>query len=1402
MAKMKLLLKPVCYLVFMFALFANLAKAAYTVEEITGTPFDATSTAVAWTNDSSLTAYPQDDDFELVNIGFTFYLGEIAYTQVRILSNGALHFGDDQGFYKDYTNESLPITSACSGGNCPGYEEPADRVILGYWDDLEPSLGGSVTYDTLGSGSDRRFVATWDSVPRYNGASTAYSVQIVLYETGEVLFRYGDDDATGTSATIGIEVDDSDYTEFSHSSDRVSDAKDLFWVREFPAIASVSASCTDFNTVTVQFDSAVQPSRATNTANYSIDNGVTITAATLVDSTTVELTTSTLSAGTTYTLSTTYPDQSQSFSLTTGAVSGTFADNFNSSSYSNNTGDLSWAGSWQEENDYGGYSSGDILISGNRLVFDDDQGDGPAIYRALDLSPYDNVTLTFDYYTQGFLESNDRFAVQVSTNGGVSYTTLASYSDDTSGSASINLTPYISSSTRIRFAVTQGYGGSGEFMNIDNVAVDVSGSGTACINPLVGLWRMESGPWDGTSGEVLDSSGNDLNGRTVGGASSVNTNPAIAGDPGTCSYADFNGSTQYIEVADNDLLDLSDELTITAWVYPNALPGSGLMSILSKDENYEFHITPAGEINWWWNDDTGTTREFDSVGANITPGNWYHIAISYTSGAQAIYVNGVQRATRTYTGGLRTNSDPLQIGQDQVFAGRYFNGRIDEVRIYSSALDSSEINDIYADTHDCPSCTLGGFAITQPSYGLACPTTRAEIEIRAMCDDGVTTHDAYAGIVDLSSNENSLSEFYSVSSGGTEISSITFDGTENGRQSVYLYHKNENADVEVTATDRVTGLDGTASSGTDFRSAGLQVSLPNAFNCANSVTLTLTAIGQDSGGGASCTTLTGFDGSKSLKAWYSVNIHTSGQPDADTVSTPMVIGGTSFNDQNKPLTDNLSLTFNNGVATTSLTYGDSGEILKLDFEHDVSPYGDSDSGLPVLDGSAAGIIVTPEHLKITIDTSNSDCASEDETCSKFVKAGDPFSMTVSGVCSDESVAQSYQGAVNLSHGLLAPSGGWDGNISMSQATISLSDNGSKTITDQSFDEVGVISLTASAVDNYFGQNVTESPTITVGRFYPAYLDVTANDPTFKHDSMCDFIYQDQEFGYDTGAEPELTITAYNRNGSVTLNYDSSFYKLGDPDMRYENKLMDTHPSVFNDNRVGRSYIYPAGATLDGKRAVQIWDDILTFQKSSYSTPDAMDKPFAADIDLIFDSNTLTDDDGACYQSNPPAGTCLPYTISKVDGTQIRYGRLHMENAFGPETDPLTVPIQVEYWDGSNFVVNDADGCTSYSTENSWITMQDYTDNLDDGETKLEIDGSSGASEAFVGGKFNYGSRKQMYLTAPGLGNDGSVELAPSVDVWLQHDWDADGDLDNPTSRATFGQYRGHDRIIYWREVVN
>ena len=203
-------------------------QAAYTSSIIPQTAFDNTTTNVVWANTN--TGFPVDDDHQLVPIGFNFTFGGVTYTQTRIISNGALHFGTDQAVHQTFNNTALPTGAG-------------DRLILPYWDDLDPSIGGTVTYGTLGTAPNRRFAVTWNTVPRYNQPFTSHTFQVLLYESGNILYRYGNDNANGSSATIGIEEDNADFTQFSFNSVSVSDAQDILWTPELSAIDRIESDC-------------------------------------------------------------------------------------------------------------------------------------------------------------------------------------------------------------------------------------------------------------------------------------------------------------------------------------------------------------------------------------------------------------------------------------------------------------------------------------------------------------------------------------------------------------------------------------------------------------------------------------------------------------------------------------------------------------------------------------------------------------------------------------------------------------------------------------------------------------------------------------------------------------------------------------------------------------------------------------------------------------------------------------------------------------------------------------------------------------------------------------------------------------------------------------------------------
>lgn len=216
-------------------------------------------------------------------------------------------------------------------------------------------------------------------------------------------------------------------------------------------------------------------------------------------------------------------------------------------------------------------------------------------------------------------------------------------------------------------------------------------------------WLLDESSWTGGAGEALDVSGNALHGTAFGGASTASSTPALpqVNAQGTCGYGVFNAtSSQYVQRADSNLLDLQGSFTIGVWVRPRTRPTSGLMSILSKDNNYEFHLNPNGTINWWWQTGTNTTREFNSTTA-LPTGQWSHVLIRYAPGDQRIYINGSLAGQASFAGTPVANNNPLQLGADQNFPGRYFNGELDELRIYNVALSEAQIAALVAERHPC-----------------------------------------------------------------------------------------------------------------------------------------------------------------------------------------------------------------------------------------------------------------------------------------------------------------------------------------------------------------------------------------------------------------------------------------------------------------------------------------------------------------------------------------------------------------------------------------------------------------------------------------------------------------------------------------------------------------------------
>ena len=150
----------------------------------------------------------------------------------------------------------------------------------------------------------------------------------------------------------------------------------------------------------------------------------------------------------------------------------TVRDNFGSVSYSNNNGSDDWSTNWVDTD--GNPASGNIQIVGGRLRLTATIGNTDTIYREVDLSGATGATLTFSYDNQfNVLDLLGSVSLQISSNGGASYATLATFSSASNtgtGTFSADISAHIADDTRIRFAIA-GVSLLSSSVFVDNVEV-------------------------------------------------------------------------------------------------------------------------------------------------------------------------------------------------------------------------------------------------------------------------------------------------------------------------------------------------------------------------------------------------------------------------------------------------------------------------------------------------------------------------------------------------------------------------------------------------------------------------------------------------------------------------------------------------------------------------------------------------------------------------------------------------------------------------------------------------------------------------------------------------------------------------------------------------------------------
>lgn len=289
------------------------------------------------------------------------------------------------------------------------------------------------------------------------------------------------------------------------------------------------------------------------------------------------------------------------------ATGNTVRDNFGTAAYTNNDGNNNWSGAWNEsDGGGGGAATGAIRITGGELRLQDGVVGTPNIEREADLqgSPGLNMGmafLTFDYRTSNNLENGDQISVQVSGNGGGSWTTLETFSNDSSGSRSYDITGFIANNTRVRFLLVGGYNGA-EFFYVDNLEISdgpvTAGHWELRVNMGAGndINALGIRAHDGTSG----SGGTELN-VYFDSFVQLGVNPPNAG-AGTRGYDLFPYVTAGCSSAKNDFDYDSNNGTV------------GEMSFASRTgaftQNYTSAALSANDV-WRRDSFTGWTSDTD-----------------------------------------------------------------------------------------------------------------------------------------------------------------------------------------------------------------------------------------------------------------------------------------------------------------------------------------------------------------------------------------------------------------------------------------------------------------------------------------------------------------------------------------------------------------------------------------------------------------------------------------------------------------------------------------------------------------------------------------------------------------------------------------------------------------------
>lgn len=878
------------------------------------------------------------------------------------------------------------------------------------------------------------------------------------------------------------------------------------------------------------------------------------------------------------------------------------------------------------------------------------------------------------------------------------------------------------------------------------------------------------------AGSVIDSSGNALHGQPIGGGG------VTAGSPGKiCTAFLFNGTSGYVRVNHAAALN-QPKVSVAAWVQHSSAALKNWEAILAKgDTTYRLHLNGGCSISPSTSGYT-TLHAFTfgfnggcnnaDLNSGIVPvaGQWYHVVGTYDGVTIKIFVNGVLANSAALATTIGTNTYDLNIGENSQATGRRWAGSIDEVKIFDRALPDNEVYAMYLNE----------------SAGLQRDGT---IRPCAICNASLGWFNAF---------ESSLPSTTVSGPIKTKIAGRTFTASSGAVAVVALNGPRTGVDTGSNRPVRV-----------EFWNAEGESGSADAFGCyANS----------------------------NPTYFYSQNV---------TLSSGRFVIVPTVADAYKRVRIHVVDIGTGGQAGRTGCASDLFAIRPSHFDAVSAAAGDTD-------WQTAGATRTLTSATTSAAANTNVTANTD----KVHAAGRPFSVTglvaKNGAASPVTTAN-YDGQPTLIAGSLilpdpnvcitcAPGtfsvGSWaSASGSLSTSTASYSEVGSFNweVEDRSFSIVDASDSTKN--ERYFRSNRLMS----TGRFVPDSLTLTLNTPTLRTfgatDGSCsvvaaapkrNFTYLGQPFGYATA--PSVGVAAKNAAGATTVNYQGTpgsggLWRLVTP--LSSSSLSCTAPTqncaITRQDAGSKTRLLSTfalgGVTPGWDGAAATVADIVVSSNNNgtgtlaygadklalYRNPTTPQATYAAAVTLALQ---LDDRSEAAVSGNPAAitGTLAATALAFDSGSEFRYGVLRMQGSYGSELLDLAIPLQTQYWNGTAFVQNSADHCTSLAASN--IALTNYQGGLSAanlgaahvsimpivaGAGAINLAKPIPAAQGSVDLVVNLGSAG-VPANCPNYSTAGSSSAAMRYlsGMWCGTSYDRD-----PTARATLGSSR--TPLIYRRE---